>query len=619
MYFDPDEDEELKALQQLPPPAPETAPPPAPIEMPPPKQPAPPPSAAEFSVPDPQAGDDAEDAGAYAAKPGPEPRESVSLLDDEGAQWAALLDTLLNGGRGVGKILGAAAVQKSKKESQSLDNEYKRAQIQHLRGGNAEQLELRRRALELQAQGLDLAYGKEGRIGRGQDWRQTQKEREQDPNSEAARTLKQFAYKNFPDEFPRGSLDNISAETWTMARGLIEKKAEVSEAIAPKKARNAGLTTANQTQARIDIEAESADKIAEVEAAKVRARDAAALENAEALAAARRRGSVAGDTRAERQYQQRIKDKFLDDYKSELDVVGLLEEIDRGGGVTSKDGVQTLEQLALKSPLVAGGLVDSKRLDPIAAKRLILELWGRALTGKAGTSAEDQRFALQAGAAATQGPKEVEAAYSALGGVVQRRIRAATLGNPGAVDVVGLYREDPFGYLGVTPEQVDAWRRPAGSSAATPQAGVTNSTQSMANTPTPREQVEQQEATQGQPPAAPPPPSYNANDKTVEELQALEPPLPGTGTPAPAPAIPPTRRNPTIPELEHQLRAVENLLRAQPNQLERLEREGKSPDDIRFLIEELRKRQQPRRQKVQAAPKKKSKEDDEAERLLQGL
>lgn len=405
------------------------------------------------------------DPGAYAFEPpAPDAPTKTSLLDDEGAQWAALFDTFLNGGRGVGKILGAAAVQKSKKQSETLDDQYKQAQIDHLRGTgpNADQLDIQRQRLLLQAQGIAQGNTREHRLlGHEQD-RIAERGKAQDPNSAQMQGIRKLIEPHLtPDQM--AAFDNITMESMKYAAPVVNKEVETGLVIPGRRAKAAGEKAGAVTASTLDTKHNFAPTTRADKAAEAEAVDAAHAVHAKELAQQRTEGNEAGrgDLR-ERQFQERIRSKFVAEHKEDLDVAGLINEIEHSGGITSEQGSAAVEAAAVKSTLVERGLVDPKRLDVVSAHRLILEFWGRALTGKAGTSKEDQQFARETAADAFASPEIVESRFRQLSGVVQRRLREGALGNPSAVDLVGIQVDDPVGYLGYTEDQVKSWRRPSG-------------------------------------------------------------------------------------------------------------------------------------------------------------
>jgi hypothetical protein len=474
-----------------------------------------------------------------------EPPKSNMLggSDDDGYMWASMLDLVLNSGRGVGQILGAQA----SKQKGSLDDDLKRAQIGAYKAraagaNNSESLDLRRQALGLRKRDQDLSETKEERLVKQYELALAKEIAENGPNSPGAQRIKSYLASLGIKTGPMG--DMSKAELKQVApqiriETLIEKGPELAQA--------AGEKTAAQAGAKHDV------AIATQEAARAKAAaDAEAIERAKfpfvqpkAEAAAAGRVLGGGDL-GERKFAEQQRSAFRDkpDQKDYLTMAGLYHEIDRAGGLAP-------ESLAehLKNSVVARG-IDPKRMLPWKQKHLILEIWGRSQTGAAKTSSEDGHFEKQVGTNPLASEEEVEAAYQSLSGVVQRTLRAASRGNPHSIDIMGTQRDDPYEYLGTTPEEVETWKRAPRAAAVAPPAAAP---QAPAPAPSPYAQppAPQRPSTGGNvaggqdqptpmraPPVAPPPVAAPVALPPVQ----LEAPAAAPPTAAPAAASAPRMR-----------------------------------------------------------------------------
>lgn len=553
MYFDDDDDEHdplYGFLPDLAPPKPEDEAafranqaaevprPPPPVQEPEPiaepePEPAPQPTAAppleqHAEEPLPPSLVDREANGAYAFEPpDPDPPKSTSLLDDEGAQWAALFDTFLNGGRGVGKILGAAAVQKSKKKSEALDNDYKQAQIDHLRGTGG-MTELQRRRLELQAEGQGLVRDREGRLWEALNSRTGELRRKQDPNAASAVATRDVLREKYPDRFhPGDAMDKAGPEALDRLKPVISQEASV--ALGPAKNKTAAEKKAMETDARIQAEVNRQKDLDALAGSKAKATaqgtDEGHLANTQELARQRAAGTQAGQgDLKERAFYLKAGELFRGgkDEKADLDMVGILDNLDQTeGGIVPKDMAERLAQ----NSTIAERYVDKSRLPVVAGKRMLLEVWSRGQTGAASTTHEEERFRAQvANQFATASDEAIEAAYNQLRDIVQKRVAGKAVGNPAAVDIMKLIVRDPYSWLSVTPEQAQAWNKPSVDPAASPQTKQTYPASPAApHAPTPRQTAAGQEQTQLQPPPqAPLPQPDPAAHQTDDQLAAQE-------------------------------------------------------------------------------------------------
>lgn len=176
---------------------------------------------------------------------------------------------------------------------------------------------------------------------------------------------------------------------------------------------------------------------AEHEGAPVAIGDAAAKEGATTTAA------EAAKEASPRVYRENA-ENFSKTQKTNLDAIGLMDEIDRG----SDSGYAPTTVAERFGSAIASYGIPPDRLPAWQAKKLLLEEWARGQSGAAISNPETAKFLQQLGQHPLQSEEASNAAYDQFRRLITKRISGAARGNPAARDVLRSYTSDPDAYLG---------------------------------------------------------------------------------------------------------------------------------------------------------------------------
>lgn len=349
----------------------------------------------------------------------PSPAPAPAQSDGSGKQlfWATAADLLLNRGRNMGGIVA----QHSARKSSALDDEYKRAQIAHLRGGTDPA------RAEREAQRIEIAKAAEARKLRGADDVRAR----QDPNSDRANAVR----KMLSERGVGADLSGLSVDD--MIKTNPAYKQEIENFYASDKARNAGLTAGAQKQAQLDTEHDVAPRTAGDAAAQASAVSTATFDDRAKLAAIGQ-GASMDRARFEQQDRRALKDEayaqqFNKDQSNNLGILGMMRDVEAApGGILPQS---LTEKLGDKSSLIARG-IDPERMPAVVGKRMVMEKWAREQTGAAISKTEDGKFVQQTATNPYASDEEITAAWTVLQNLVKRDIAGAMAANPEAADPV---------------------------------------------------------------------------------------------------------------------------------------------------------------------------------------